>query len=185
MIKDVGRVINSQPMKMSMSDLKRQIKMDKKNWKHILTTNCYAYALKLDVPERKIKTLAYAPGTMGSSSTNLAVQRYFTLDNLLENIQDDLLYLGIKFLEVDPLEEILPNEWKIALFTAFYSYICYEEYLYDYHFLRQDSSGIWTHKMGFFHRPTNVDNNKDVIKDPKKCSLGNYDYQLTYKLSLK
>ncbi len=78
-----------------------------------------------------------------------------------------------------------PDEWKVAIFTAFYYYVCYEEYLYDYHFLRQDNSVIWTHKMGFFHRPTNLDNNKDFIIDSRKCFLGNYDYQLTYKLSLK
>ncbi len=71
-----------------------------------MTTNCYAYALGLDIPERKIKTLAYAPGTMGASSINLAVQRYFALGKLIENIQDDLLYFGINFLEVDPFDEV-------------------------------------------------------------------------------
>lgn len=182
---NVGRVINSCPMKMSLSELKRQINLDKKNWKHILTTNCYAFSLGLDVPERKIKTFAYAPGTIGSSPTNLVVKRFFTLEDLIANFQDDLIFMGISFGECNPLDKIEDNEWKVALFTAFYAYVCYEEYFYDFHFMRQGKNGVWFHKTGFYHRPTNLDSNKEVIYDPRDCTFKNYDYQLTYKLRLK
>lgn len=185
MLDHIGKIINVRPMRMNLSDLRKEINLNKKNWKHILTTNCYAYALGLDVPERKIKTFAYAPGTIGSSPTNLVVQRYFTLDELIGNIQDDLIYMGINFRECDPLESVLEDEWKIALFTAFYAFVCYDEYLYDYHFMRQDENGLWYHKNGYRNKPTNLDSNKNAIYDPRKCNYRNYEYQLTYKLKLR
>ena len=185
MLNNIGKVINVRPMKLDLSELKRQIKLDKKHWRHILTTNCYAFALGLDVPERKIKTFAYAPGTIGLSSTNLVMQRYFTLENLISNIQDDLIHMGISFSECNPLEKVDDDEWKIALFTAFYAFVCYDCYLYDYHFMRQSKDGLWYHKDGYVHRPTCFDSNKEVIHDPRKCTFKNYEYQLTYKLKLK
>ena len=46
-------------LKMSLLELRNSINLDKKNWKHIFTTNCYAYALGLDVREQNIKDFAY------------------------------------------------------------------------------------------------------------------------------
>lgn len=179
------RIINNRLMKMDLRELKRQINLDKKNWQYILSTNCYAYALGLDIPERKIKTFAYAPGTIGNARANLVRQRIFTYDELINNINDDLFYLGINFMECTPDEKTTKDEWKIALFTSYYAYMLLGDYYCDFHFLRERKNGIWYHKKGYFHRPNNLDSNKNIITDPRECYIKNYDYQLTYKLSIK
>ena len=43
----------------------------------------------------------------------------------------------------------------------------------DYHFLRQDSNGLWSHKPGA-RKVTNRDANNNLIYDP---ALANYDYK--------
>lgn len=178
----IGRVINSRPSKMSPQSLVERMDFAKKKWKHILTTNCYAYALGLDIPERKIKSFAYVPGTIGNGKSNLFMQRVFTMKELMDNIADDLVSLGINFEECNPDYKTEYNEWKIAIFTSYYSYILLDEYFYDFHFLREREDGTWYHKRGYKHSPNNMDSNKNLILDPRTCYLKNYDYQLTYKL---
>ena len=179
------RIINGRLMKRDLRELKRQINLDKKNWKHILSTNCYAYALGLDIPERKIKAFAYVPGAIGNASVNLVRQRIFTYDELTSNINDDLLYLGISFVECTPNEKTTKDELKIALFTSYYAYMLLGDYYCDFHFLREREDGTWYHKKGYIHRPNNLDSNKNIITDPRECYIKNYDYQLTYKLNIK
>ena len=45
----------------------------------------------------------------------------------------------------------------------------------DFHFLRQDSSGLWSHKIGT-NEPTNVDNSGNSITDPRTADLGPYKF---------
>jgi hypothetical protein len=48
----------------------------------------------------------------------------------------------------------------------------------DYHWLRKDSDGTWSHKMnGEIAR--NVDNNGNIITDPENCAVG-YDLKVGY-----
>jgi hypothetical protein len=51
----------------------------------------------------------------------------------------------------------------------------------DYHFLRQDSNGYWSHKPGS-QKITNIDAYGHRIWDPK---LANYDYKSRGKSDLK
>ena len=44
----------------------------------------------------------------------------------------------------------------------------------DYHFYRQDSNGLWSHKDGF-KRATNKDAKGRLIKDPKDAARGHLD----------
>ena len=89
---------------------------------------------------------------------------------------------GLKFdcEEASPLEK--PRcikdrvSWLISMFES-------EE---DVHFLRKNSNGIWWHKQGYiFSSPTNKDQYRKIILDPRDCTLGNYEYKKTYKLSMK
>ena len=45
----------------------------------------------------------------------------------------------------------------------------------DFHFLRQDSGGAWSHKLGA-NAPINVDNDGNAITDPRTANLGPYQF---------
>ncbi|KAK2574397.1 Insoluble matrix shell protein 1 [Acropora cervicornis] len=45
----------------------------------------------------------------------------------------------------------------------------------DFHWVRMDSTGRWSHKPGQSHA-TNLDQNKNPITDPRKANMGNYAF---------
>lgn len=171
-------------LKMSLLELRNSINLDKKNWKHIFTTNCYAYALGLDVREQNIKDFAYIPGVISGVYKRIDEDYSIAYPKLLDNIHDDLEFLGINFREVNPLEEISNDEWKIAIFTSFLACDFFTEIVSDFHFLRQRENGIWYHKEGWFKRPTNKDSNSNIITDPSDCYLRGRQYKKCYSLKL-
>lgn len=174
---------NEYYLKMHYQDIRDHIDLKTDHWKHIFTTNCYAFALGLDINEKDIGHFAYTPGVMGKAPTYLPYFSMFTLDNLLENIFCDLDFLDISFYETDPTSPIKLDEWKIALFTSPYQND--NKWLNDYHFLRENPNNIWYHKTGWFSKPTNKDNNAKIITNPKDCYLVEKQYQKCYSLKLK
>lgn len=44
---------------------------------------------------------------------------------------------------------------------------------WDYHWYRKDLDGKWSHKMGWTEA-TNLDNNNNIIDDPRTCARGSY-----------
>ena len=77
------------------------------------------------------------------------------------------------------------DEWKIAIFTEYDYSNQKQDYLDDYHFLRQSKNGIWYHKIGWESFPTNKDSNYKVIKDVSNCYIAHYDFKKCLKLKLK
>lgn len=181
------KIVNTRPSKISKDIFRERMNLDKTRWMHLFSTNCYAYVLGLDIPERKIMPNAFVPGTISHGKQNL--DRAFTMEELLLNLFDDFNFLGIDFTKCNPHDEIEENEWKIALFTSYYAdimeYYFLEEYYQDFHFMRERKDGTWYHKKGFNYRPKNIDSNKQIITDPRICHLKDYNYRLTYKLKLK
>lgn len=156
-----------------------------RKWKHRFTTNCYAFALGLDVREGKVMPCAYIPGNIGSSQEKIEYKHIFTYQNLITNIYDDLVYMRIKFREIDPMEIVDEDEWKIALFTTMLAYEDYVEYLSDFHFLREGEDGTWYHKLGWLRGVRNKDFHGDIITDPRKCVIKNSEYRMSLALKLK
>lgn len=99
---------------MSLNEISEKIQLNPKTWFHINTTNCYAYALGLDIKESNICEYAYQPGTI-SSTSNLADSDYFSYSDLINGIEGDLKALNIFYREIEPHEQIALDEWKIAL----------------------------------------------------------------------
>lgn len=52
-------------LKINPRDLQKEINITKKDWIYREQTNCYAYALGLDIIEQKICYKAYQVGTIG------------------------------------------------------------------------------------------------------------------------
>lgn len=172
-------------LKKTLIEIRNSITLDKENWENILTTNCYAYALGLDIPESEICDYAYAPGQLSGSPLSVANHYLFKYNDLLECLYSDFNALSISFREVEPTETVSIDEWKIALFTSSIDYGGCGELLDDYHFLRQRNNGIWWHKSGWYNAPTNKDNKNQIIVNPQSCLLKGRKYQKSYILKLK
>lgn len=70
---------------MELDELRRHIILNNCEWKNILTTNCYAYALGLDIPQEKIGNCAYELGNIYYLFHN--IKRHFMHhDELLKRI---------------------------------------------------------------------------------------------------
>lgn len=171
--------------KMMLKYIRDNINLDKRFWKHILTTNCYAFALGLDVKEKQIMYGAYQPGIIGKYIYSVGYSKHFSYSSLIESIQKDMDAIGIDIREINFSEEISPEEWKIALFTVFHANEFYSEYLSDFHFLRQLDDGLWYHKPGFYRIPTNKDYKNNIITNPEECYLGNKNFRKCYALKLQ
>lgn len=160
-----------------------KIDLNKVNWVNRYSTNCYAYALGLDVPQYEIGDYVYAPGVMSSSPIFLPDYRVFTLDMLVKNLYRDFKYLGIEHRIINPDDKISEDEWKIALFVTL-AYFNSKEKIDDYHFLRQREDGTWYHKNGFEGIVSNRDRLFKEIIDPSDCKLNDRDYVRTLALKL-
>lgn len=162
---------------MSLEEVKKAIDLKTTNWKNINNSNCYAFALGLDLNQNDICPCAFEIGKMYFHFRNI-VLHYIPQ---LERLKLDLETLSIIYQECDIDSSLNEDEWKIA-------------YLSDkgecgYHFLRQMPDGVWYHKPGFGYVPTNLDLEKRTIKDPKQVITDyknwfyqNYDDLKCYKL---
>lgn len=144
---------------MELDTLKNCINLNNNEWKNILTTNCYAYALGLDISQDEITRCAYDLGAMYYFYSKVK-RHYLSHEELLKL---DLDTLGLSYTEV-PLDEPLgEEEWKIAYFDSVYE--C------GYHFFREIENGIWWHKYDFGYQPTCLDDAKKLIVDPTNAKV--------------
>ena len=147
-------------------------------WKNNNSTNCYAYALGLDVATNHMEfstdRIIYNPGYFGGKMLNSP----FTKEELLISILMDTDRLDLYSYSVNPSYKLMDGEWKIALFGA----ITDEKNMFkDFHFLRQTKNGIWTHKLGFASAPIDIDSNNEKIISPTDCKLEYKDDNQIYK----
>ena len=83
-------------LKMSLNEIKGKIQMYPENWVNMYSTNCYAYALGLDVRENDICIGAYNPGII-SETSSLNGTEYFEYEALINGIAGDLKALDIEY----------------------------------------------------------------------------------------
>lgn len=167
-------------LKMKIEQLRSCIDLEKKEWTNKHATNCYAYALGLDIPQSKINRYAYTPGIISNSNIYLPSSEDIDYEDLINNIYLDLKTLDIDFKEIEPTDKINSNEWKIAIFIA-------KSYgkIFDYHFLRQHSDGTWYHKNGFSGDISNYDFQGQIITNPKECYIPCRTYKKCLSLKLR
>ena len=167
---------------MSSKEIRKKIELYKNVWINNDTTNCYAYALGLDIPEKTICKHAYQPGIM--SGFHELEKDYFSYESLIQGLNQDLEFLEIEAKEIDPTDDISPDEWKIALFIH-NSIYCPPFLLPDYHFLKYYPDETWHHKFGYTHNISNLDDESKIILNPKSCSIDGFIYDKTLSLKLK
>ncbi len=167
-------------LKMSLEKIRNMIDVNKTTWQNIYTTNCYAYALGLDIPEKNICKYAYDPGTIGNSQNPLITP--FSYNVLVDNVLLDLEALRINYDFIKPTDEIDEDEWKISLYIP-QIYSLHD--LDDFHFIRYRNNGYWYHKNGIKGYISNLDYYDQPIRNPITCDLNGYTYMDCLKLKLK
>lgn len=165
-------------LRMSLNEIRGKIQINPEYWINLYTTNCYAYALGLDLVESDICISAYQPGTI-SGVDSLGTKEYFTYNELIAGIESDLNILMLNYKEVDFNYVVSENEWKIALFIQ----NCSCDKLNDFHFLRTVNGGVWTHKDGFVGYPTKKDYLGHIIENPVDSFMCSYEYKKCYVLN--
>ena len=168
-------------LKMTSEEIRGQIQMYPENWINISTTNCYAYALGLDINENDICHNAYQPGTMSEFEEDC----FLTYPNLVKAIEQELKFLSISYREIEPLTPITLDEWKIALLVKqYYDHRMHEILLSGFHFLRTNKNEIWVHKPGYPNAPSERDYHNQMITDPREFAFHDYVYKKCYALKL-
>lgn len=172
-------------LNMSMDEIKSNISIIKTSWKNYSTTNCYAYALGLDLPEEKISENAYQIGVIGAQLfgfdyVDLRMMPYE------DRIKMDLFALGIELKEASPdFNTVIKSYYSDGkkVFTEYTWPIALFESDTNVHFLRKQSDGIWYHKYGYGSFIMNSDRKGKIITDPETCNLEKYKYKKTFLLN--
>ncbi len=167
-------------LKMSSKEIRDAISIKEEDWDYTLDTNCYAFALGLDVRESDIVKGAYQLGVMGSIIFGVK------LDELKKMSLEDRLLLDLKALNIQCSEDVISANsglkvgrkysdlwWIISLLTNGKTF----------HFIRKSYSGIWYQKWGYFGPVINYDFNQKIIINPDKANFGEYEIVKTYRLS--
>ena len=121
--------------------------------------NCYCYALGLYLPKLFIDRYLYAsPDYISHSIGFISKSKYMkTDDEIITNLYKDLNVLNIKFYETDIHSENKHGGYKIALYNA----------PYDFHFIRQNSNGLWSEKQGYSRRFVEMEEPRPIGKSYK------------------
>lgn len=144
---------------MDLDTLKKCINLSNDKWENVLSTNCYAYALGLDIPQDEITRCAYELGAMYYFYSK--EKRKFRLHEELLKLDLDILSLTYREVSLD--EPLKDGEWKIAYFDSIYE--C------GYHFFREIENGVWWHKYDWGYSPTCLDDANNIITDPTKANI--------------
>lgn len=157
---------------MELEVLIQYISLNANIWQNNDETNCYAFALGLDIPQEEICRCAYEIGTM-YYFYNKTKRRYMHHEELL---QLDFKTLKLGYREADIYEPLKEGEWKIAYFDSIYE--C------GFHFFRQTENGVWWHKFDFGYTPTCLDDDNNIITNPTNCHINHrgLEYQKCYIL---
>ena len=123
--------------------------------------DCYAYATNLKRPMDYIGDI--------SGYKNKA---HFSKEELIERLVSDMEKENVYVYETNFEQEPSDWEWKIAVFSVETS----RKEKYDYHFMREDSNGRWSHKFRG-EKPTDKDLDGIKIVDPRLATINKrYEY---------
>jgi len=105
------------------------------------STNCYAYALQLPVPLDR-ETPNYDPGFLcGIRIYQDHYQEY--QKNIIKGLLGDCEILGINIKQIGKNTKLSNNAYRIAL-----GYV-WNNYHWQFHFLRENIDGTWSEKIGW------------------------------------
>lgn len=97
-------------------------------------TNCYSHALGATYPKLQL----YRIGAISQKKST--DEKYFSIEEIKQLLFSDFETLNLKIEKSSKEEELIDNQYKIALFVK-----AYNGQIADYHFWRFEN-GLWTEK---------------------------------------
>lgn len=123
--------------------------------------DCYAYAINFD------KSIDYVGKIAGFKNKN-----YFSKEEIINRLISDMEKMNVFVRESSYEEELSEWEWKICVFYVKNG----QNDEYDYHFMREDQKGRWSHKFRN-KKPTDKDMDLQTIIDPRLAIINRrYNY---------
>lgn len=162
-------------LKNSLEEIRDSIDIAKKVWIHRQVTNCYAYALGIDM---HLPIDSFQPGAF----SGYMIVPPFSYTEIIRAIVADFNALGIDYGSIDPKDSIKDDSWKIALLLPGKDV---SSRFHNFHFIRQFEDGIWYHKRGYGSRITNLDDYDDTITNPERARFKDLSYDSCFRLRLK
>lgn len=132
--------------------------------------NCYAYALRICVDFKSYYNREIVPGFL-SIGKNESYRD--GPEAIVKLFKQDCQVLNLQVTETNLNEPTNENEYKVAV------YACICRNYRDFHFIRQDSNGNWSHKRGWLN-PIETYMEEDILKN-----FGIYEFVNMYKLIKK
>jgi hypothetical protein len=159
------------PMKMESTSAQAEFSSgpnyDPNFWnKNPLVANCYIYALNDYNPRYNSGSTPMNPGNYGDDGLDASkfggreLQKYANIQ-IDGAIADGLHWTGNN-------SKPAPGSYTVALFVKPASERTDQESSFDFHWVRQDNNGLWSHKLG--DKPvSNIDESGRTITDPRKA----------------
>ncbi len=137
--------------------------------------NCYAYALGLKTPNKYFNLRwdglnIYNPGTISQFKIIIYDEK-----TLIESFLSDCDILGFDIINSTINDTISDNYFKVSIYLEENQ----DSFFRDFHFMRQNEDGTWSHMKS-------VGGIVTLVSDAElsKCN-GNYNYLSTYALKKK
>lgn len=174
LITRIGTISSAEVYELYREYLKLSVKLstnsplfDEKEGKYN-NCNCYCYALGITAPDIFAKTFEYKEIDDFCHNIGFMTNEMHSSSDLDDNLywlQKDLEKLEIDSYECTMLGDAKHGGYKIAFFKS----------PYDFHFIRQNIDGIWSHKLGY--TPT-----IEKVEMPQERVLGRYNYVKTLEI---
>ncbi len=138
--------------------IKEELKFQPKLWDGLEETrNCFTYAFNIRSGEIDRDIIANYGELVGKSINHRSV----TVDEVYDIAIEMLEKLGVGYKKCYFETEVPEGYFKIAWY-------CSKQ---DIHWLRLDDDGTWSHKQGWYRKPTNVDLDGNLILNPETASI--------------
>ena len=135
--------------------------------------NCYAHALNCGYEDREFSI--YSPGAIyaefnGSEIFNDDTEYFFDYELFIKLIKRDCSVLSITASICSFNSKLGEESCKIAL--------TYSKTDNDFHFLRQNADGIWSHKPGFGNPMKRIKSERISYNGEKSIEIGGSSYKV-------
>lgn len=174
LISKIGSIGSAEVYELYREYLKLSVKLgtnqpffDEKEGKYN-NCNCYCYALGITAPDIFAKTFEYKEIDNFCHNIGFMTDEMHASTDLNDNLfwlQKDLELLGIDYYECTMLGDTHHGGYKIAFFKA----------PFDFHFIRQNMDGSWSHKLGY--NPI-----IEKVEMPQERVLRKYNYIKTLEI---
>lgn len=139
-----------------------------KDWEKIkFVTNCYSYVLNLVVQDGYYKNFYYV-----GALSEIPEKSNYSKKEFLQILKSDLQVLGRELTDCLLADFVPEGKQKIVVFLRPKNNL----QTFDFHFMKQDKDGTWSHKIGWVNLPTNKGTGNMKITNPAIEGYKNYKF---------